>query len=155
MAGNELVEDLLELDPAARRAELAGLSARQRKALHGHWRLWAHAGQLPPEGDWHTWMIMAGRGYGKTRAGAEWVRAVAEVDPGARIALVAANLGEARRVMVEGESGLLAIARPNKRPAWEPSKRQLTWPTGAVATLYSAAEPASLRWPQHSHGWCD
>ena len=94
---------------------------------------------------------MAGRGYGKTRAGAEWVREVAEADPTARIALVGASLGEARRVMVEGPSGLLAIARPKKRPAFEPSKRQLTWPTGAVATLYSAGEPESLRGPQHSH----
>jgi phage terminase large subunit-like protein len=155
MARNELLESLLGLDPETRRAELAKLSDRQRKSLPAHWHLLAHDGQLPPESGWHTWMIMAGRGYGKTRAGAEWVREVAEADPTARIALVAANLGEARRVMVEGPSGLLAIARPKRRPAFEPSKRQLTWPKGAVATLYSAAEPESLRGPQHSHAWCD
>jgi phage terminase large subunit-like protein len=98
---------------------------------------------------------MGGRGFGKTRAGAEWVREIAEADPTARIALVAASLGEARRVMVEGDSGLLAIAPPKKRPAFEPSKRMLTWPGGARATLYSAGEPESLRGPQHSHAWCD
>jgi phage terminase large subunit-like protein len=98
---------------------------------------------------------MAGRGYGKTRAGAEWVRSIAENDPTARIALVGDSLGEARRVMVEGPSGLLAISRPKRRPAFEPSKRQLTWPNGATATLYSAGEPESLRGPQHSHAWAD
>jgi phage terminase large subunit-like protein len=98
---------------------------------------------------------MAGRGYGKTRAGAEWVRDIAENDPTARIALVGDSLGEVRRVMVEGPSGLLAIARPRRRPLFEPSKRELRWAGGAIATLYSAAEPESLRGPQHSHAWCD
>ena len=149
------VDELMALEPARRRAELAGLSHRERLAMQPHWRLWAHAGQQPPEGEWHTWLIMAGRGYGKTRAGAEWVRQVAEADPCARIALVGDTLGEVRRVMVEGPSGLLGIGRPKKRPAFEPSKRQLTWPGGAVATLYSAGEPESLRGPQHSHAWCD
>src|SRR6185312_16707858 len=82
---------------------------------------------------------------------AEWVRAIAESDPTARIALVGDSLGEARRVMVEGPSGLLALPRPPWRPVFEPSKRQLTWPNGATATLYSAGEPESLRGPQHSH----
>jgi phage terminase large subunit-like protein len=85
----------------------------------------------------------------------EWVNAVAETDAQARIALVAANLGEARSVMVEGESGLLAIGAPWRRPLFEPSLRRLTWPNGAQATLYSAAESESLRGPQHSHAWCD
>jgi phage terminase large subunit-like protein len=155
MTRNELLEYLLGLDPVTRRSELALLSERQRKSVRTHWRLLAHPGQLAPEDSWHTWLIMAGRGYGKTRAGAEWVRAVAEHDPTARIALVADTLGEARRVIIEGPSGLLAIAPAAQRPAFEPSKRQLTWPKGAVATLYSAAEPESLRGPQHSHAWCD
>ena len=155
MATTSLAEQLLALDPGERRAELKALSHRQRRALRTHWRLWAHDGQVPPGADWHTWLVMAGRGYGKTRAGAEWVRATAESDATARIALVGASLGEARRVMVEGPSGLLAIAPPRRRPAFEPSKRQLTWPNGATATLYSAGEPESLRGPQHSHGWCD
>jgi phage terminase large subunit-like protein len=80
---------------------------------------------------------------------------VAEADPTARIALVADTLGEARRVMVEGPSGLLAIAPASNRPVYEPSRRQLTWAKGAVATLYAAGEPESLRGPQHSHAWCD
>jgi phage terminase large subunit-like protein len=155
MTRNERAEALLRLEPDARTAHLTRMSHRQRRSLERFWRLWAHAGQVAPGGAWHTWLIMAGRGYGKTRAGAEWVREVAENDRIARIALVGASLGEVRRVMVEGPSGLLAIARPKKRPVYEPSKRQLTWPTGAVATLYSAGEPESLRGAQHSHAWCD
>ncbi len=146
---------LAGLEPAECRAALERMSDRQRRLLRHHWRLWAHPGQLPPDGEWHSWLVMAGRGFGKTRAGAEWIRAVAESDPTARIALVAASLGEARSVMVEGESGLLAIARWGKRPRFEPSRRLLTWPTGAQAMLYSAGEPESLRGPQHSHAWCD
>ena len=128
---------------------------RERNAFAHTFRLHAHKGQLPPEGDWRCWMIMAGRGFGKTRAGAEWVRSVAEDDPRARIALVAANLGEARSVMVEGESGIMACAPPHCRPIYEPSLRRVRWPNGAEATLFSAAEPESLRGPQHSHAWCD
>lgn len=110
---------------------------------------------MPPAGDWRTWLILAGRGFGKTRAGAEWIRACADASPQARIALVGATLVEARAVMVEGESGLLAICPPDRLPKFEPSLRRLTWPNGAQATLYSAQEPESLRGPQHSHAWCD
>lgn len=148
-------EQLLAMDPAERRKILKRMSDRQRRALRTHWSIWAHDGQKPPDGFWHTWLIMAGRGYGKTRAGAEWVRLIAEADPTARIALVATSLGEARRVMVEGDSGLLAIAPWGSRPKFEPSRRMLTWDSGAQATLYSAGEPESLRGPQHSHAWCD
>ena len=155
MPRSSRAEKLLRMAPAERRAQLAKMTEDQRRGLRTHWGVWAHDGQVPPAGGWHTWMIMAGRGYGKTRAGAEWVRAVAERDPTARIALVADTLGEARRVMVEGPSGLLAVAPAKQRPAWEPSKRQLTWPRGAVATIYAAGEPESLRGPQHSHAWCD
>ncbi len=119
------------------------------------WSQQAHPGQCPPLGDRSVWLIMAGRGFGKTRAGAEWVRLVAETNPAARIALVAATLGEARSVMVEGESGIMACSPPNRRPRFEPSLRRLTWPAGAEATLYSAIEAESLRGPQHSHAWCD
>jgi phage terminase large subunit-like protein len=155
MSPSSLAEELLKLDPPERMARLRAMNHRQRLRLLPYWRLWAHDGQLPPPGDWHTWVIMAGRGYGKTRAGAEWVRSVAENDPTARIALIGDSLGEVRRVMVEGPSGLLAIGRAKLRPQYEPSKRQLTWPSGAVATLYSAGEPESLRGPQHSHAWAD
>lgn len=142
---------LLGLPRQECRALLERMGEREKQALASHWRLWAHEGQLPPGGDWLIWLILAGRGFGKTRAGAEWVRALAESDPSARIALVGASLGEARAVMVEGESGLLAVAPRGRRPRYEPSKRQLLWPGGARATLYSAGEPESLRGPQHSH----
>jgi phage terminase large subunit-like protein len=155
MAGDSRLEFLLSLEPIERRTLLRAMDPRQRRALRTHWRLWAHEGQLPPPGAWHGWLIMAGRGFGKTRAGAEWVRHTAETNRKARIALVAASLGEARRVMVEGPAGLLSIAPDRSRPVFEPSKRELRWPNGASATLYSAAEPESLRGPQHSDAWCD
>lgn len=119
------------------------------------WSVWGRDSQQAPAGDWRVWLVMAGRGYGKTRLGAEWVRKVAEADPDARIALVGASLHEARSVMVEGESGLLSIGAPWKRPVFESSVRRVVWPNGAQAFLYSAGEPESLRGPQHSHAWCD
>lgn len=131
------------------------MNKQERNAWRWHWGMWARPEQLPPAGDWRTWLILAGRGFGKTRAGAEWVRAIAERDGEARIALVAASLAEARAIMVEGESGLRQISEPHMRPRFESSLRRLTWPSGAQATLYSAAEPDSLRGPQHSHSWCD
>lgn len=132
------------------------LEDNERGVLIHNWYLWARQEQLPPaDPDWSTWLVCAGRGFGKTRAGAEWVRQAAILDPEARIALVAASLGEARAIMVEGESGVLNICPPNYRPEYEPSLKRLTWPNGATAYLYSAAEPESLRGPQHSHAWCD
>lgn len=86
---------------------------------------------MPPQGGWRIWLIMAGRGFGKTRLGAEWVRRVAETNPHARIALVGSSLHEARSVMVEGESGLLSIGAPWRRPTFESSVRRLVWPNGA------------------------
>jgi phage terminase large subunit-like protein len=136
-------------------ALVAQLSGKERQAFAHHWGLFGRAEQMPPPGDWRVWLICAGRGFGKTRAGSEWVRAIARTNHRARIALVAASLAEARSIMVEGESGLLAVGRPEKRPCFEPSNRKLIWPGGAQAFLYSAAEPDSLRGPQHSHAWCD
>jgi phage terminase large subunit-like protein len=98
---------------------------------------------------------MGGRGAGKTRAGAEWIRARVESGAGRRIALVASTAADARDVMIEGESGLLAISPDWQRPDFEPSRRRLTWPNGAVATLYSAEKPDVLRGPQHDTAWCD
>lgn len=118
------------------------------------WPFWQRNDQNPPEVDWRVWLVMAGRGYGKTRMGAEWVRCCAMTSPGVRIALVGATISEARSVMVEGESGLLALCRDDK-VNWEPSLRKLSWPNGSVATLYSAAEPESLRGPQHDFAWAD
>jgi phage terminase large subunit-like protein len=156
MGNSRRLAALLALPVAERQAELGRLTARQRSELRWHWRLWARDEQLPPGGDdWRCWLVLAGRGFGKTRAGAEWVRERAIADPMARIALVGASLVEARGVMVEGESGLLAISPPGRRPCFEPSLRRVSWPNGAQALLYSAGEPESLRGPQHSHAWCD
>jgi hypothetical protein len=138
---------LLGLPAKERLAQLSRLSPEELGAMAYDWPLWARANQLPPKGDWRLWLVMAGRGFGKTRMGSEWVRMVAQSDPMARIALVAASLGEARSVMVEGESGILACSPSRRRPRFEPSLRRLVWPHGAVATLYSAAEPDSLRGP--------
>ena len=118
------------------------------------WHRVRRAKQAPPTGDWSTWLILAGRGWGKTRTGAEWVQD--QVEAGRRrIALVARTAADYRAVMVEGESGLLAIAPASLRPVYEPSKRQLTWPNGAIATLYSSEKPDQLRGPQHDAAWAD
>ena len=137
-------EHLLALTLSARRKLLARMTERQCRALRTHWEVWAHEGQSEPGGHWHAWLIMAGRGFGKTRAGVERVRSMAR-DPTARLALVAATLGEARWLLVEDESGLLAIAPWGRRPKYEPSRRFLTWDSGAQASLLSAGEPESLR----------
>ena len=107
---------LLGLETEERFAELSVLNDAERRELRSHWQLWARRDQLPPAGDWRVWLILAGRGFGKTRAGAEWVRTLANADPAARIALVSSSLGEARAVMVEGESGVLAVSPPDRAP---------------------------------------
>ena len=146
---------IVGLEPPDCYALLAQLSEDERRKLEAHWPFWARPEQMPPRGEWCNWMVCAGRGFGKTRAGAEWVRGIAEGDGSARFALVGANYAETRTVMVEGESGLLSIAPPQQRPVWEPSLKRLSWASGAQAHLYSAAEPEGLRGPQHSHSWCD
>lgn len=144
-------------DADAAREKLGGMLEPHELAALGsyYWQGWARDEQLPPEEAWRIWLICAGRGFGKTRAGAEWVRDVARHDGKARIALVSASLTEVRNVMVEGDSGVLAAAPGALPPAFEPSLRRLTWENGAIAWLYSAGEPDSLRGPQHSHAWCD
>ena len=125
----------------------------QRAIATWTWEAWARDDQIPPGGTWAIWLVKAGRGWGKTRVGAEWVRSVAQ--PGARIALVGSTAADVRDVMIEGESGILRVCPANERPNYEPSKRRLTWPNGAIATAYSAEEPDRLRGPQHTHAWCD
>lgn len=146
---------------AERASLLKGLTKKQAEDILWDWRFWARPNQLPPVGEWLTWLILAGRGYGKTRTGAEWVRSVVcGKSPLARgtlgrIALVAETAADARDVMVEGESGILSVHPKEFRPLYEPSKRRLTWPNGAVGTLYNAVEPDQLRGPQHDGAWCD
>lgn len=142
-------------DPEYRERILQALSQSERNEFNYHWNMLARPAQLAAAGDWRIWLIMAGRGFGKTRAGAEWVRMIAESHPEARIALVSSSLAETRSVMIEGESGLMACCPPDRRPTFEPSLRRLRFPNGALAQMFSAAEPESLRGPQHSHAWCD
>ncbi|HMP44736.1 MAG TPA: terminase family protein [Sphingopyxis sp.] len=131
------------------------LTHLQRIELIERWRGWAQPGQCEPPGDWRIWMICAGRGFGKTRAGSEWISERARTMPGARIALVAANETDGKRVMIEGRSGLLAVARSAETPRWRDGLRELHFDSGAVATLYSAAAPENLRGPEHHVAWCD
>ena len=134
---------------------LTSLTDEEAQLLLWDWRFWARPDQLPPEGPWDTWLILTGRGWGKTRTGAEWVRAGVERGEFRRVALVAATAADARDVMVEGPSGILACSPPWNRPDYEPSKRRLTWPNGAIAITYSADEPRRLRGPQHDAAWAD
>lgn len=149
--GSDPLDWIAETTIEEREQLVRDMATAEHREWRWYWPIWARRSQLPPEGDWRVWLVMAGRGFGKTRAGAEWVRAVAEADPEARIALVAASLHEARSVMVEGDSGVMAVSPPHRRPRYEPSLRRLIWPNGAQATLFSAGEPEALRGPQHSH----
>lgn len=146
---------LASLPQLERERILESLTETEAGLLLRDWTFWARTAQLAPPGDWRTWLILAGRGFGKTRSGAEWVRDQVEHHGRRRVALVGPTAADARDVMVEGESGVLTIAPPWFRPFYEPSKRRLTWPNGAIATLYSADEPERLRGPQHDAAWCD
>ena len=142
-------------------AFLSGLSDNALASLPWLFEFWALPHQLPPDGDWKSWVIMGGRGAGKTRAGSEWVRAQVEgATPLAsgrarRVALVAETFDQGRDVMVMGDSGILACSPPDRRPVWEAGRRRLVWPNGATATVYSAHEPEALRGPQFDAAWAD
>jgi phage terminase large subunit-like protein len=152
---------LAALSESERATFLGSLSEAEIGSLRWNWQLWARDDQLEPIGEWLVWLLLAGRGFGKTRTLAETVRGwVCGESPLAkgrycRIALIAETAADARDVIVEGESGLLAVHPRDFRPTYEPSKRRLTWPNGAVATLYNATEPDQLRGPQHDAAACD
>ncbi|WP_246723570.1 terminase family protein [Rhizobium sp. ARZ01] len=118
------------------------------------WNMQRHPAQEMPEGDWRIWLLMGGRGSGKTRAGAEWVHETARTTANLRIALVAETLGDAREVMIDGVSGICRIAR-DQRPEFEASRRRLVWPNGSIAQVFSSEDPESLRGPQFHLAWCD
>ena len=141
------------LPQTQQQAFLASLTDAELSALQYDWTFWSRRNQRPPPGDWTVWLISAGRGSGKTRTGAETVRAWK--DTTARIHLVGPTAAAVRDVMVEGESGLLSVAPSWDRPLYEPSKRRLTWPNGAIATCFSAEDPDQLRGPQCGAAWCD
>lgn len=152
-----LVERLADLPPGERERITGGLSQKELDAISGSmWRFLAHPGQLPPPGDWFIWLYRCGRGGGKTRGGSEWVIERAREYPEYPIALVGETKADVRDTMVElGPSSILNICSEHERPEYEPSKRRLTWPNGAVASIYSGDEPDQLRGPNFGSAWID
>jgi phage terminase large subunit-like protein len=145
--------DLLNLDDDVRVRVLEEMTPVECAQLFHDWTLWARDDQAPPPGDWIIWLILAGRGAGKTRAGAEAVRAWAQDYP--IVNLIGATLADARDIMVRGESGILACCRRDERPQFHATDLRLEWPNGAVSQLFSAEEPDRLRGKQHMKLWCD
>jgi phage terminase large subunit-like protein len=167
---SSLASLLRELSPEEQTKLLEQMRPESLAVLRYAWRFWGRPEQFAPgtpgaaigRTDWTFWLLLAGRGFGKTRAGAEFAIEKARAFPGSHGALVAPTADDARKTMlsagmehIEGASGILAISPPDFRPVYEPSKRILTWPNGTVATLYSAEEPNRLRGPQHHWGWVD
>ena len=140
---------------------LNSLTEGELLALPFLFEFWALEHQLPPEGDWRTWVILGGRGAGKTRAGSEWVRSMVEgsrpLDHGLarRVALVGETVDQVREVMIFGESGILACTPPDRQPRWEATRKRLVWDNGAEARVFSAHDPEALRGPQFDAAWCD
>ncbi len=140
---------------------LAELPISDVVRLLGDWSIWARDDQLPPREceaspPWRTWVLLGGRGAGKTRAGAEWVRGLVEAKPHPiRIALVGETIHDVRTVMVEGHSGIASVSQPDARPKLDAGSNRLVWPNGSVAQFFSADRPESLRGPQFHAAWCD
>ena len=152
----EQVRLFRKMEPDRQVALIEAMTPGQVLSLDAMFEVWADDGQYTPDGEgWRVWLMMAGRGFGKTRAGAEWVNQLA-MKRGMRIALVAANIDEARSVMVEGVSGILSVAkRNNVKVKWEPSLKKLTWPSGSSAELFSGDNADGMRGPEHHFAWCD
>lgn len=134
---------------------MSSLSEAEMSALKYEWNFWARENQKAPEGDWNTWLVLAGRGFGKTRMGSEWIRQKAAEFPGCRIALVAETAADARDVMILGDSGLVNCDPNLTADSWSPTNRRLSWPNGSTAWCYNATEPDQLRGPQHHFAWSD
>lgn len=155
-------EDFALMSEREQQLFLLGLSPQEFKELRWDWNFWGRPSQQEPPGDWSVWLAMAGRGFGKTRLGAEWVRqnVCDPTDPkkpgrARRIALIGETAADVRDVMVNGVSGILAVHPPEFRPKYLESKRRLEWPNGAVALTFSAEEPDQLRGPEHDLAWSD
>lgn len=136
-----------------RAARLAALSDVEADALLHDWTFWARPDQLAPDGTWTYWLILAGRGFGKTRTGAEWVRRAVQTTR--FVNLIGATADDARDIMIEGESGILAVCPNAERPDYKASQRKLVWPNGATSLIFTADEPERLRGKQHSALWAD
>ncbi|HYJ81750.1 MAG TPA: terminase family protein [Allosphingosinicella sp.] len=158
--GTDLVRYLISLPPGIREEMVRALGMEAADAWDREWPEWAHEGQIPEDGDWSACVVMGGRSFGKTRAGAEWIVSLLKGPDGRsprnplRIALVGATLAEARSVMVEGRSGLMEVAGPWIRE-WRPTHGLLKFRTGAQAQLFSGHSPELLRGPEHDYAWCD
>jgi phage terminase large subunit-like protein len=156
---------LSRLPDDVRRAALRSLTDQEVARLGYTWECWARDDQLAPQAtvsgaSWRTWLVLGGRGAGKTRTGAEWIRSRAvgapySVQRAHRIALVGETIGQVRSIMIEGVSGLLSVHHATERPSFEVSRNQLVWPNGAIAQVFAADDPDSLRGPQFDAAWCD
>jgi phage terminase large subunit-like protein len=147
---------MARLPPAEQVKVLSRMSPTEALNFPFAWRdWWARPAQLAPPGEWSTWLVMAGRFFGKTRTGAQWIHERVKSGLARYIALVAPTSADARDVMVQGPAGILATAPPGWKPIYQPSVRRLTWPNGTIATTFSAEEPERLRGPQHDTAWCD
>lgn len=158
MATAALLAQIVALPPAVRREVIAAMSPSDQAQLYlglrYDWRLWARPKQLAPAPPWRYWILPGGRGIGKTRSAAEQVIEWAKV-PETRIALVGRDAGLGRKVMVDGESGIIASSPPWFKPKYLPSLKRLVWPNGSIAELHSANEPDTLRGPQYHKAWLE
>ncbi|MGI9402760.1 MAG: terminase large subunit domain-containing protein [Rhizobiaceae bacterium] len=151
LAGAGLTKKLLG---RLEKQEIAILNLRE-------WPVFAGLPQRPPLSNWRTWLLLGGRGAGKTRAGAEWIKAIVGRDrhfvgdAAGRVAIIGETYADARAVMIEGESGLLKLYPRSERPSWNPSRRQLAWPDGTIGQVYSASDPEGLRGSQFGVAWLD
>ena len=154
-SARELIRALATATPEEQRRIIWNMTPADLLALDADFESWAHRNQLPPpDQGWRNWLMMAGRGFGKTRAGAEWIEGLARSRPGVRMALIGATIDEARRVMVEGVSGVLSVAARNgSRVEWEPSLGRLTWRNGSEAQIFSGDNADGLRGPEHDFAW--
>lgn len=150
-----VVRKLASRGPAGWRFVVRRLTVTQLRTFDEFWPAWLHGGQAPPEGRWAVWLMLTGRGFGKTRAGAEWVSSLARADGELRIALVGATIEDAVKVMVTGRSGVMRVARTGEAVTFRKSEGLVRFASGAEARLYSGACPEKLRGPEHHVAWCD
>ncbi len=143
------------MTPKVRHRLINTLSPDEVEVFTHEWAFWARDGQWPPDEPWRVWVLMAGRGYGKTRAGAEWIRLNVNAHPGCKVAVVGETMDDVRNVMIEGNSGILTISAAHDRPKYWPSRRMLEWPNGSIGFCFSAHDPEQLRGPEHHYAWCD
>ena len=156
MPSQSVAEKLASLPKEDRKRIIAQLTPAEQESLLYDWRgFLARPDQIAPDGDWDIWLVLSGRGWGKTRTGAEWVREMVDSGKAKRIALIAETAADGRDVIVEGQSGILACYPEQDRPTYEPSKRRITWKNGAIATVFNATEPDQLRGPQFDAAVCE